>query len=30
VARADDRPLLCCCLMRDLMRNQWQIVGLYD
>ena len=30
VARTDDSPLLCCCLMRDLMRNQWQIAGLYD
>ena len=30
VARAEDGPLLCCCLVRDLMRNQWQIVGLYD
>ncbi|HMH14532.1 MAG TPA: hypothetical protein VK578_15645 [Edaphobacter sp.] len=29
-ARADDSPLLCCCLVRDLMRNQWQIAGLYD
>jgi protein ImuB len=30
VARAGDSPLLCCCLVRDLMRNQWQVVGLYD
>jgi protein ImuB len=30
VARDDGGPLLCCCLVRDLMRNQWQIVGLYD
>jgi len=30
VARADDGPLLCCCLMRDLTCNQWQIAGLYD
>lgn len=30
VARAEDSPLLCCCLVRDLMRNQWQVVGLYD
>ncbi|WP_348269597.1 DNA polymerase Y family protein [Edaphobacter paludis] len=30
VARAEDGPLLCCCLMRDLMQNQWQIAGLYD
>ena len=30
VARSDGGPLLCCCLMRDLMRNQWQIAGLYD
>jgi protein ImuB len=30
VARAEDGSLLCCCLMRDLMRNQWQIAGLYD
>lgn len=30
VARAQDGPILCCCMMRDLMRNQWQIAALYD
>jgi protein ImuB len=30
VARAQDGPMLCCCMMRDLMRNQWQMAALYD
>jgi protein ImuB len=30
VARAQNGALLCCCLIRDMLRNQWQIVGLYD
>jgi protein ImuB len=30
VARADDSPLLCCCLARDLMQNLWVMAGLYD
>ncbi len=30
VARAQDGATLCCCVMRDLLRNQWQMAGLYD
>jgi protein ImuB len=30
VARAQDGSLLCCCMVRDPMQNQWQIAGLYD
>jgi protein ImuB len=30
VARAQGGPMLCCCMMRDLMRNQWQMAALYD
>jgi protein ImuB len=30
VARAQDGALLCCCLIRDLMRNEWQMAALYD
>jgi len=30
VARAQDGAMLCCCLIRDLLREQWQIMGLYD
>jgi protein ImuB len=30
VARAQDGSLLCCCMVRDVMQNQWQIAGLYD
>jgi protein ImuB len=30
VARAQDGVMLCCCLIRDLLREQWQMVGLYD
>jgi protein ImuB len=30
VARAQDGAMLCCCMMRDLMRNQWQMAALYD
>lgn len=29
-ARARDGAMLCVCLVRDLLRNQWQMVGLYD
>jgi protein ImuB len=29
-ARAHDGAMLCACLIRDLLRAQWQIVGLYD
>jgi protein ImuB len=30
IARAKDGSQLCCCLVRDLLRGQWQMVGLYD
>jgi len=30
VARAQDGAMLCCCLIRDLLRERWQMVGLYD
>lgn len=30
VARAYDGATLCACLMHDLLRHQWQMVGLYD
>jgi protein ImuB len=29
-ARGQDGATLCCCLIRDLLRNQWQMTGLYD
>jgi protein ImuB len=30
VACAHDGAMLCCCLMRDLVRGEWHIAGLYD
>jgi protein ImuB len=30
VARARDGEILCCCMVSDLMHNNWQIAGLYD
>lgn len=30
VARSPDGLMLCCCMVRDLMRNQWLMVALYD
>jgi protein ImuB len=29
-ARGEDGSILCCCLMRDRVRNRWQMAGLYD
>lgn len=29
-ARSQDGGTLCCCLIRDLLRDQWQMAGLYD
>lgn len=29
-ARCEDGSLLCCCMMRDRVRNCWQIAALYD
>ena len=30
IARAQDGSLLCCCIMRDLMQDKWQMAALYD
>jgi protein ImuB len=30
VARSQDGSLLCCCVMRDLLENKWQMAALYD
>jgi protein ImuB len=30
VAHADNGAVLCCCLVRDLLREQWQMAALYD
>ena len=30
VARAQDGAMLCCCMMRDVMQNRWQMAALYD
>ena len=30
VGRAEDGSLLCCCMMRDLLHDQWQMTALYD
>lgn len=30
VARAQNGAMLCCCLVRDVLRNQWQMAALYD
>lgn len=30
VLRAQDGATLCCCLVRDLFRSQWQMAALYD
>ncbi len=30
VARAQDRTLLCCCLVRDRIEDCWKMAGLYD
>ena len=30
VLRAHDGATLCCCLVRDLFRNEWQMAALYD
>lgn len=29
-ARAQDGRMLCCCMVRDLLRDQWRMTGLYD
>jgi protein ImuB len=30
VARAPEDAMLCCCLIRNLLSDQWQMVALYD
>jgi protein ImuB len=30
IARAPNDAVLCCCVARDLLRNQWQVIALYD
>ncbi len=30
IARSNDGTLLCCCLVRDLKEQSWQVVTLYD
>jgi protein ImuB len=30
IARAEDGSLLSCCMMRDLLHDQWQMATLYD
>ena len=30
IARSPDDAVLCCCIARDLLRNQWQVISLYD
>ena len=29
-ARTQDGRMLCCCMVRDLLRDRWQMTGLYD
>jgi protein ImuB len=29
-ARAEDGSILCCCVMRDRVKNRWQMAALYD
>ena len=30
VARSQDGSILCCCMMRHLLENKWQMTALYD
>jgi protein ImuB len=30
VARAQGGEMLCCCMIRDVMQNRWQMAALYD
>jgi protein ImuB len=30
VANTQAGTMLCCCVVRDVLRNEWQMVGLYD
>jgi protein ImuB len=30
IARSQHGAMLCCCVMRDVLRNEWRMVALYD
>jgi len=30
IARGEDDAMLCCCVLRDFVRNLWHVAGLYD
>ncbi len=30
IARAPNDSVICCCIARDVLRNQWQVIALYD
>jgi protein ImuB len=30
VARAQNGAMLCCCMIRDVLQNHWQMAALYD
>ena len=30
IARAQNNAMLCCCVVRDVLRNEWLMAGLYD
>jgi len=30
IAKSHDEVMLCCCIARDLLRNEWQMIALYD
>jgi protein ImuB len=30
IARAHNGAMLCCCVVRDVLRDEWQMAGLYD
>jgi protein ImuB len=30
IANTHDGTMLCCCVIRDLLRDQWQMAALYD
>jgi protein ImuB len=30
IAHARDGAMLCCCIVRDLLRDEWRLTGLYD
>jgi protein ImuB len=30
IAKAPNEVMLCCCIARDIVRNEWQVIALYD